>query len=86
MCVNKCIWKCISSLRFPMSASCGGDGEEESVYAMLGLEFNHAYSILDVRQLGSERSEPHVHVHIIYSQVSRTWCIVTEYRLSTSYS
>lgn len=41
-----------------MSASCGGDGEgeeEERVYAMLGLESNHAYSILDVKQIGSER-------------------------------
>ena len=45
------------SLSFPMSASCGGEGweEEESVYTMLGLESNHAYSILDVRQLGSEQ-------------------------------
>ena len=44
--------------RFPMSASCGGgDGEreEERVYAMLGLEANHAYSVLDVKQIGSER-------------------------------
>lgn len=40
---------------FPMSASCGGEGEEESEYAMKGLESNHAYSILDIRQLGNDR-------------------------------
>ena len=40
-----------------MSAACGGDGgeEEERVYALLGLESNHAYSILDVRQIGSDQ-------------------------------
>jgi hypothetical protein len=42
-----------------MSASCGGEGgpEEEEVYAELGLESNHAYSILDVRQLGTDQYE-----------------------------
>ena len=55
------IWAKLLSFRergFPMSASCGGEEEgegQESVYAMLGLESNHAYSILDVRQIGSER-------------------------------
>ena len=39
-----------------MSASCGGEGEEdERGYAEKGLEANHAYSILDIRQLGTER-------------------------------
>lgn len=40
-----------------MSAACGGDGgeEEESMYAVVGLESNHAYSILDVRQIGSNQ-------------------------------
>lgn len=40
-----------------MSAACGGEGgeEEESTYAMMGLESNHAYSILDVRQIGSNQ-------------------------------
>jgi calpain-15 len=49
------IWARLLSYRergFPMSASCGGDRDEESLN---GLESNHAYSLLDVRQLGNER-------------------------------
>jgi calpain-15 len=54
------IWARLLSFRergFPMSAACGGEGgeEEESTYALLGLESNHAYSILDVRQIGSDQ-------------------------------
>ena len=37
--------------RFPMGASCGGFGINEHDYYKAGLEPNHAYSVLDVRQL-----------------------------------
>ena len=38
-----------------MGASCGGYQVCEQDYTKMGLEPNHAYSLLDVRCLGAER-------------------------------
>ena len=41
------------SSSFPMGASCGGHNINEQEYYDVGLEPNHAYSILDVRQINN---------------------------------
>ena len=45
-----------------MGASCGGDTkpEEEPVYAAVGLQTHHAYSVLDVKDIHGIRLAGHV--------------------------
>lgn len=43
-------------LSSPMGASCGGYETDQQDYSRVGLEPNHAYSILDVRCLETETS------------------------------
>ena len=54
-----------------MGASCGGDTkpEEEPVFAALGLQTHHAYSVLDVKDVHGIRLAGHVissTVHLLY--------------------
>jgi len=48
--------------RFLMGASCGGDTkpEEEPVFAAVGLQTHHAYSVLDVKDVHGIRLASHV--------------------------
>ena len=46
--------------RFIMGASCGGDVDDELIfdsYKAVGLQAQHAYSVLDVKAVGQNRSE-----------------------------
>ena len=45
-----------------MAASCGGGDVQEEEYERVGLEKRHAYSVLDVRQIGSQR---YIHAHVL---------------------
>ena len=47
----------ISTYRFLMGASCGGDTkpEEEDLFAAVGLQTHHAYSVLDVKDVHGVR-------------------------------
>ena len=49
--------RCISTYRFLMGASCGGDTkpEEEDLFAAVGLQTHHAYSVLDVKDVHGVR-------------------------------
>lgn len=50
--------KIFNLLRYLMGASCGGDISDERViaaYHQVGLEAQHAYSVLDVQQIGTNR-------------------------------
>ena len=50
-----------------MGASCGGDTkpEEEPVYAAVGLQTHHAYSVLDVKDIHGIRLAGHV-LYVLY--------------------
>jgi len=50
-----------------MGASCGGDTqpEEEPIFAALGLQTHHAYSVLDVKDVHGIRLASHV-LSIVY--------------------